>query len=180
LIGWIKLSAIFLYNLVLESGQLEIIKHSISSLSPDRRIQALLIAFLFSAFMEATTGMGAPVAICAALLIGIGFPPLPAALVCLVGNSVPVPFGSIGVPTIMMASVSGISIGALTRAEATNIAILAFIVPIVMMVLLVDYQGLVSFPCLDGCDGHLELSGVHSRKTQRREIGVEHPELAVS
>ena len=140
LIGWIILSAIFLYNLVLESGQLEVIESSISSISPDRRLQALLIAFLFSAFMETTTGMGAPVAICAALLIGIGFPPLPAALVCLVGNCVPVPFGSLGVPTIMMASVSGISIGVLIRAEATNIAILALIIPIFMMVLLAGWE----------------------------------------
>lgn len=72
-IGWIVLSAVFLYNITVESGQLEIIKSSISLLSTDRRIQAILIAFCFSAFMEGTTGMGAPVAVCAAMLIGIGF-----------------------------------------------------------------------------------------------------------
>ena len=97
---------VFLYNLTVESGQLEIIKSSISSLSTDRRLQALLIAYCFSAFMEGTAGLGAPVAVCAAMLIGIGFPPFAAAVVCLVGNTQPVPFGPLGVPTLMMASVT--------------------------------------------------------------------------
>ena len=82
-IGTIILAAVFLYNLTVESGQDELIKSSISSLSTDRRLQALLIAFCFSAFMEGSTGLGAPVAVCAAMLIGIGFPAVPAALICL-------------------------------------------------------------------------------------------------
>lgn len=140
LIGWIILTAIFLYNLTVESGQLEIIKSSVSSLSTDRRIQALFIAFSFSAFLEGTSGMGAPVAICAAMLIGIGFSPLTAALVCLVGNTVPVPFGPLGVPTIMMGSVTKIGIRVLTRAVGTDMAILALIIPIVMLVLLAGWK----------------------------------------
>jgi L-lactate transport len=143
-IGWIILAAVFLYNLTVESGQLEIIKSSISSLSSDRRLQALLIAFCFSAFMEATAGMGAPVAVCAAMLMGIGFSPLPAALVCLVGNTQPVPFGPLGVPTIMMASVTKIDEHVLARAVGTDMVVLALIIPIFMMVVLAGWKNAMS------------------------------------
>lgn len=140
LIGWIILAAIFLYNLTVESGQMEVIKVSISSLSTDRRLQAILIAFSFSAFMEGTSGLGAPVAICAAMLIALGFPPLTAALVCLVGNTVPVPFGPLGVPTIMMGSVTKISDHVLARATGTDMEFLALIIPFVMIVLLAGWK----------------------------------------
>lgn len=76
LIGWIILTAVFFYNLTVAAGQFEVLKSSISALSTDRRLQALLIAFCFSAFMEGVSGMGAPVAVAAAMLIGLGFPPL--------------------------------------------------------------------------------------------------------
>jgi L-lactate transport len=139
-IGWIILAAVFLYNLTVESGQLEIVKSSISSLSTDRRLQALLIAFSFSAFMEGTAGMGAPVAVCAAMLIGLGFAPLPAALICLIGNTQPVPFGPLGVPTIMMASVTRISDHVLARAVGTDMVVLALIIPIFMLVVLAGWK----------------------------------------
>ncbi len=121
-IGWIILTAVFLFNLTVESGQFEIIKSSISSLSPDRRIQALLIAFSFSAFMEGVAGQGAPVAVAAAMLIGLGFPPLPAAVICLVANTPPVPFGPVGVPTMMMSTVTGIPAGTMARAIGIDMA----------------------------------------------------------
>ena len=139
-IGWIILAAVFLYNLVVASGQLEIVKSSISSLSTDRRVQALLIAFCFSAFLESTSGMGAPVAVCAAMLIGLGFSPLPAALICLIGNTQPVPFGPLGVPTLMMASVTKISDHVLARAVGVDMMILALIVPIFMLVVLSGWK----------------------------------------
>ena len=142
-IGWIILAAVFLYNLTAESGQLEIIKGSISSLSTDRRLQALLIAFCFSAFMEGTAGMGAPVAVCAAMLIGIGFSPLPAALICLAGNTQPVPFGPLGVPTIMMASVTKISDHVLARAVGTDMVVLALIIPILLLVVLAGWKNAI-------------------------------------
>jgi lactate permease len=142
-IGWIILAAVFLYNLVVESGQLEIIKSSMSSLSTDRRLQALLIAFSFSAFMESTSGMGAPVAICAAMLIGLGFPALPAALVCLVGNTQPVPFGPLGVPTLMMASVTKISDHVLASAVGLDMAILALIIPVFILVVLAGWKNAI-------------------------------------
>ncbi|MFN7959410.1 MAG: L-lactate permease [Holophagaceae bacterium] len=139
-IGWIILTAVFLFNLTVESGQFEIIKSSISSLSPDRRIQALLIAFSFSAFMEGVAGQGAPVAVAAAMLIGLGFPPLPAAVICLVANTPPVPFGPVGVPTIMMSTVTGIPAATMARAVGIDMAFMALIIPFFMVVVMVGFK----------------------------------------
>ena len=88
-IGWIILGAMFLYSLSVEAGSLEIIKRSVIRLSPDHRVQALLIAFSFGAFLEGAAGFGAPVAISAALLTGAGFPPLEAACLSLMANTAP-------------------------------------------------------------------------------------------
>jgi lactate permease len=139
-IGWIILTAVFLFNLTVESGQFEIIKSSISSLSPDRRIQALLIAFSFSAFMEGVAGQGAPVAVAAAMLIGLGFPPLPAAVICLVANTPPVPFGPVGVPTMMMSTVTGIPATTMARAVGLDMAFMALIIPFFMVVVMVGFK----------------------------------------
>ena len=139
-IGWIILTAVFLFNLTVESGQFEIIKSSISSLSPDRRIQALLIAFSFSAFMEGVAGQGAPVAVAAAMLIGLGFPPLPAAVICLVANTPPVPFGPVGVPTMMMSTVTGIPATTMARAVGIDMAFMALIIPFFMVVVMVGFK----------------------------------------
>ena len=139
-IGWIILTAVFLFNLTVESGQFEVIKGSISSLSPDRRIQALLIAFSFSAFMEGVAGQGAPVAVAAAMLIGLGFPPLPAAVICLVANTPPVPFGPVGVPTIMMSTVTGIPATTMARAVGIDMALMALIIPFFMVVVMVGFK----------------------------------------
>ena len=139
-IGWIILTAVFLFNLTVESGQFEVIKRSISSLSPDRRIQALLIAFSFSAFMEGVAGQGAPVAVAAAMLIGLGFPALPAAVICLVANTPPVPFGPVGVPTIMMSTVTGIPATTMARAVGIDMAFMALIIPFFMVVVMVGFK----------------------------------------
>jgi lactate permease len=139
-IGWIILTAVFLFNLTVASGQFEVIKRSISALSPDRRIQALLIAFCFSAFMEGVAGQGAPVAVAAAMLIGLGFPALPAAVICLVANTPPVPFGPVGVPTIMMATVTGFPANTLTRAIGLDMAFTALIIPFFMVVVMVGFK----------------------------------------
>jgi lactate permease len=139
-IGWIILTAVFLFNLTVESGQFEVIKSSISSLSPDRRIQALLIAFSFSAFMEGVAGQGAPVAVAAAMLIGLGFPALPAAVICLVANTPPVPFGPVGVPTLMMSTVTGIPATTMARAVGIDMAFMALIIPFFMVVVMVGFQ----------------------------------------
>lgn len=139
-IGWIILTAVFFYNLTVEAGQFEVIKSSISSISPDRRLQALLIAFCFSAFMEGVSGQGAPVAVAAAMLIGMGFPAIPAAVVCLVANTPPVPFGPVGVPTSMMISVTKINDHVMTRAIGLDMCLIALIIPIFMLVVLCGWK----------------------------------------
>ena len=108
-IAWIVLAAVFLYHLTVRSGQFEVIKRSVAGLSGDRRIQTLLIAFSFEAFLEGTAGFGAPVAITAALLIGIGFTPLYAAVLALLANTCPVAFGSLGIPILTLHGSSGIA-----------------------------------------------------------------------
>lgn len=132
-IGWIILTAVFLYNLVVESGKFEIIKSSISSLSTDRRLQALLVAFCFSAFIEGVSGQGAPVAVAAAMLIGLGFPALPAAVICLVANTPPVPFGPIGTPTFMMSTVTEIKPLIVSQAIGWDMTIMALVIPFFML-----------------------------------------------
>ncbi|MCX7779442.1 MAG: L-lactate permease [Negativicutes bacterium] len=139
-IGWIILTAVFLYNLTVESGQFEIIKSSISSLSTDRRLQALLVAFCFSAFMEGVSGQGAPVAVAAAMLIGLGFPALPAAVICLVANTPPVPFGPVGTPTIMMSTVTEINSLTVSKAIGLDMTILALVIPIFMLVVVAGWK----------------------------------------
>ena len=139
-IGWIILTAVFLYNLTVESGQFEVIKSSISSLSTDRRLQALLIAFSFSAFMEGVSGQGAPVAVAAAMLIGLGFPALPAAVICLVANTPPVPFGPVGTPTIMMSTVTGIEQITMAKAIGLDMALMALIIPFFTVIVMAGFK----------------------------------------
>ena len=137
---WLIFNAVLLYNLIIRSGNFEIIKSSIASVSNDRRIQAILIGFCFSAFLEGTTAQGAPVAIAAAMLIGLGFPILPAAIVCLVGNTVPVPYGPVGMPTITMANVSGIDANIVTAAVGGVMCFYALIIPVFMLVVMSGWK----------------------------------------
>ena len=125
-IGWIVLAAVFLYHLTVRSGQFDVVKRSVTAISPDRRMQALLIAFSFGTFLEGAAGFGTPVAISAALLIGLGFSPLYAAGLALLANTSPVAFGSLGTPIILLAKVSGISEMALSQMAGAAIdAVLA-------------------------------------------------------
>jgi len=137
-------NAVFLYNLIIKSGNFDIIKSSIASISTDRRIQAILIGFCFSAFLEGTTAQGAPVAIAAAMLIGLGFPVLPAAVVCLVGNTVPVPYGPVGMPTITMVNTafSGVpgALLAVTGSVGGVMCIYALIIPIFMLIVMCGWK----------------------------------------
>ena len=105
-IGWIVLSAIFAYDISVATGRFEILKRSIATLADDRRIQVLLIAFSFGAFIEGAAGFGTPVAISAAMLIGLGFKPLQAAGLALIGNTAPVAFGALGAPLIALQGVT--------------------------------------------------------------------------
>ena len=133
-IGWIILMAVFFYNLTVEAGQSEVTQSSLSSLTNDRRLQALLIAFCFSAFLEGVSGEGAPVAVAASMMVGLGFTPVLAAVVCLVANTPPVPFGPVGVPTSMMISVTNINGSVMTKAIGSDMTILAVIIPFLVLI----------------------------------------------
>jgi lactate permease len=139
-IGWIIITAVFFYNLTVEAGAFEVIKSSIASLSSDRRLQALLIAFSFSAFMEGAAGQGAPVAIAAAMLIGLGFPAVPAAVICLVANVPPVPFGPVGTPTITMGKVTAMNDAVLAHGLAINMSLFSIIIPLAMLLVLCGWK----------------------------------------
>ena len=141
---WLVFNAVFLYNLIIKSGNFEIIKSSIASISGDRRIQAILIGFCFSAFLEGTTAQGAPVAIAAAMLIGLGFPVLPAAVVCLIGNTIPVPYGPVGMPTITMVTTAFGNVPnallAVTGSVGGVMCIFALFIPIFMLVVMSGWK----------------------------------------
>lgn len=108
-IAWIVIASIFLYNIALETGQFEVMKESIAALSRDVRLQMILIAFCFGAFLEGTGGGGAPVAIAGSFLIGLGFPAFQAATICLLANTAPVAWGGVGNPVRVLAGVTGLS-----------------------------------------------------------------------
>ena len=128
-IGWIVLNAIFLYNFSNETGAFKILRESLSAVTPDRRLQVLLVAFSFGAFMEGGAGFSAPVAVSAAMLMGLGFSPLAASGVALVANTVCVPFGSLGVPEVTLGAVSGLDLLQLTIATGWLLVPFCLIVP---------------------------------------------------
>lgn len=128
-IGWIVLCAIFVYDITVQTGQFEVVKRTIASLADDRRVQALLIAFSFGAFIEGAAGFGTPVAISAAMLIGLGFRPLQAAGLALIGNTAPVAFGALGTPIITLAQVTGLDLHALSMMVGRQLPFFSLIVP---------------------------------------------------
>jgi lactate permease len=142
-IGWIILGAMFLFRLSVEAGALDIMKRSVTSLSADHRLQALLIAFSFGAFLEGAAGFGAPVAISAALLVGAGFPALEAACLALVANTAPVAFGALGTPIITLAKVSGLDEQAISALAGRQLPFFSLIVPAWMVCMMAGWRGLV-------------------------------------
>lgn len=140
-IGWIVITAVFLYNVSVKSGQFEIVKNSIANITEDRRMQALLIAFAFGAFLEGAAGFGTPVAITAAMLVGLGFEPLYAAGLCLIANTAPVAFGGIGIPIIVAGQVSGIDAMAISQMVGRQLPILSVIVPFVLIMIMSGWKG---------------------------------------
>lgn len=152
-IGWIVLSAVFLFHLTVRSGQFEIVKRSVVALSPDRRMQALLIAFSFGSFIEGAAGFGTPVAISAALLIGIGFSPLYAAGLALLANTAPVAFGALGTPIITLAKISGLDEMALSQVAGRQLPVISLIVPVWLVAILSGWRGVL------GCWPAILVSG---------------------
>lgn len=135
-ISWIIITAVYLFNLTVESGQFDIIRNFMASITPDRRLQALLIAFSFGAFLEGAAGFGAPVAISAAMLVGLGFHPLYAAGICLIANTAPVAFGSVGTPIIMAGRISDIPEMAISQMVGRTLPVLSVVVPFYLVVIM--------------------------------------------
>ena len=153
-IGWIILNAVFLYSLTVETGQFEIVKRTVAGLSADRRIQALLIAFSFGAFIEGAAGFGTPVAITAALLMGLGFTPLYAAGLSLIANTAPVAYGAIGTPILTLGVVTGIDPQLLSAMAGRQLPIVSVIVPAWLVVTMSGWTGLRgAWPAVLVCGG---------------------------
>ena len=153
-IGWIILNAVFLYNLTVETGQFDVVKSSVGRLSKDRRVQALLVAFSFGAFIEGASGFGTPVAICSALLIGLGFTPLYAAGLSLIANTAPVAFGAIGTPILTLAAVTGIPAQTLGIMAGRQLPFVSLIVPAWLVVTMSGWRGLRGvWPAVLVCGG---------------------------
>ncbi|AJW55318.1 lactate permease LctP family transporter [Burkholderia pseudomallei] len=128
-IAWIIVTAVFLYKIVVKSGQFDVIRSSIVALTDDQRLQMLLIGFSFGAFLEGAAGFGAPVAITAALLVGLGFNPLYAAALCLIADTAPVAFGALGIPVIVAGQVSGLDPMAVGAMAGRQLPFLSFFLP---------------------------------------------------
>lgn len=128
-IGWIILSVIFLYRLTEKTGQFSILRDSIAGLTPDRRLQLLFIAFSFGAFFEGAAGFGTPVAVTAAMLMGLGFAPLAAAGLALIANTAPVAYGALGTPVIALAAVTGLDLHELSGMIGRQLPFFSVIVP---------------------------------------------------
>lgn len=141
-IAWIVVSAVFLYNLTVEAGQFEVIKSSIASISNDRRLQALLVAFSFGAFLEGAAGFGAPVAISGAILIGLGFEPLYAAGLCLIANTAPVAFGAIGSPIIAAGAVTGMGDFIISQAVGRQLPFLSALIPLYLILIMGGWKAM--------------------------------------
>ena len=139
-IVWIVVTAVWVYNMTVESGEFEYIKQSLARLTDDRRLQAIFIAFAFGSFIEGTAGFGTPVAITAAMLVGLGFKPLYAAGICLIANTAPVAFGAIGVPVIVAGQVSGFSDLHISAIVGRQLPFLSVIVPLWLCVVMCGFK----------------------------------------
>jgi lactate permease len=137
---WIVVTAVWIYNMTVESGEFEIIKQSLAALTDDRRLQAIFIAFAFGSFIEGTAGFGTPVAITAAMLAGLGFTPLYAAGICLIANTAPVAFGAIGIPIVVAAGTSGLDMNHISAVVGRQLPFLSLIVPLWVCVTMCGFK----------------------------------------
>src|SRR5687768_10245031 len=139
-IAWIVFASIMLYRLAVDTGKFEVIKDSVGGLTNDRRLQAMFIAFSFGAFIEGAAGFGAPVAISGAMLAGLGFNPFYAAGICLLANTAPVAFGSIGIPVTTLANVTGLPVLALSGMVGTLCAMISVVIPGYLIVVMAGWK----------------------------------------
>jgi lactate permease len=139
-ISWIVFSSLMLYRLAVETGKFEIIKDSVGGLTNDRRLQALFIAFSFGAFIEGAAGFGAPVAVSGAMLAGLGFSPFYAAGICLMANTAPVAFGSIGIPVTTLAGITGMPVLLLSAMVGRLCALISMVIPMYLVVVMAGWR----------------------------------------
>jgi L-lactate permease len=140
-IAWIIVPAVFLYKLTVKSGQFEIIRASVVSVTDDQRLQMLMIGFSFGALLEGTAGFGTPVAITAAVLVGLGFNPLYAAGLCLIANTAPVAFGGLGIPIVTAGLVSGVDTFKIGAMAGRQLPLLAVFVPFWIVFVMDGWKG---------------------------------------
>src|SRR5579875_2016951 len=127
-VGWTIFNAMLLYNITVQTGKFDIVRRSVAGLSGDARVQAILIAFAFGAFLEGSAGGGTPVAICGAILVGLGFKPFQAAVLCLIANTSPVAYGGLGTPLITLNGVtSGLPTSTLSVMAGHQLPILSLL-----------------------------------------------------
>jgi lactate permease len=151
-IAWIVFASILLYRLAVDTGKFEIIKESVGGLTTDRRLQAMFIAFSFGAFIEGAAGFGAPVAVSGAMLAGLGFSPFYAAGICLLANTAPVAFGSIGIPVTTLANVTGLPVNALSAMVGRLCAMISILIPGYLIVVMTGWKrALEVLPAIIAC-----------------------------
>ena len=141
-IAWIIITAVFLYKITVKTGQFDIIRASVISITEDQRLQMLLVGFSFGAFLEGAAGFGAPVAITAALLVGLGFNPLYAAGLCLIANTAPVAFGAMGIPILVAGQVSNLDPYHIGQVAGRQLPILSIIVPFWLVAMMDGMRGI--------------------------------------
>lgn len=140
-ISFIVLMAVWLYKLAIRSGKFEVIRGSIATISDDQRIQVLLIAFCFGGFLEGAAGFGVPIAICAALLVELGFRPLKAAMLCLVANGAAGAYGAIGIPVLVGAQQGGVALGDMSLMLIPLVQVCALLLPALLVMMLDGWRG---------------------------------------
>lgn len=143
-IGWIVVNAVFLFSLTVESGSFGIVKRSVVSCSSDRRVQALLIAFCFGAFLEGAAGFGTPVAVSAAIMVGAGFRPRDAAVLCLLANTAPVAFGALGTPIVTLSRVTGLDELKLSAMAGRQLPFFSLLVPAWLIWAMAGWRGMLA------------------------------------
>ncbi len=157
-IGWTVFAAMLLYNVTVETGQFAIIRRSIGGLSKDARVQAVLIGFAFGAFMEGAAGAGSPVAICGAMLVGLGVPPFRAAVICLIANTSPVCYGGLGVPIMTLETSSGVKADTISIMCGHQLPFVSCLIPLYMVKCMCTWrQTLAIWPALAVAGGSFGL-----------------------
>jgi lactate permease len=139
-VGWTIFNAMLLYNITVETGQFNVVRRSVAGLSADARIQAILIGFAFGAFLEGAAGGGTPVAICGAIMVGLGFDPFLAAVLCLIANTSPVAYGGLGTPLIVLNGVTDLKTESLSVMAGHQLPLLSFIVPAYMVKVMCNWR----------------------------------------